>query len=134
MIVCGFNDPSDTFHIDTNGIYSVLKSLGLDDSHIFYLSPQTSDPGVDRPTNVANVQWAISQAASQANSNDKVLFLYSAHGGVDALACAPDVDPVGQIAASDLAGWLNAIDCKEMSIIVEACHSGSLIGKYSDGT
>ena len=134
VIVCGFNDPSDTFHVDTNGIYEVLKSLGLDDSRIFYLSPQTGDPGVDRPTNVANVQWAISQVANQANNNDKVLFFYSAHGGVDSLACAPDVDPVGWISASDLSSWLKAITCKEMSIIIEACHSGSLIGKYRDGT
>jgi hypothetical protein len=134
VIVCGFNDPSDTFHVDTNGIYSVLKSLGLDDSHIFYLSPQTGDPGVDRPTNVANVQWAISQVAAKANSNDKVLFLYSAHGGIDSVACAPDVDPVGYITASNLANWLNTITCKEMSIIMEACHSGSFIGKYKDGT
>ncbi len=134
VIVCGFNDPNDTFHIDTNGIYNVLRNLGVDDSHIFYMSPQTDDPGVDRPTNVANVQWAISQVASQANSNDKVLFFYSAHGGVDSIACAPDVDPVGFFTASQLASWLNAINCKEMSIIMEACHSGSFIGKYKDGT
>lgn len=134
VVVCGFNDPSDTFHIDTNGIYNVLRNLGVDDDHIFYLSPQTGDPGVDRPTNVANVQWAISQVASQAKSNDKVLFFYSAHGGVDSIACAPDVDPIGSISASQLAGWLNAITSKEMSIIIEACHSGSFIGKYKDGT
>ena len=133
VIVCGYNDPSDTFHLDTNGIYNVLKSFGLDDSHIFYLSPQTGDPGVDKPTNIANVQSAISEVASHAKSSDKVLFFYSSHGGVDSLSCAPDVDPVGSIAASDLASWLRRINCKEMSIIVEACHSGSLIGKYSDG-
>jgi hypothetical protein len=89
---------------------------------------------VDRPTTVANVQWAISQVAGKSKNTDKVLFFYSSHGGINLLSCAPDVDPVGHITAGDLAGWLNAITCKEMSIIVEACHSGSLIGKYRDGT
>jgi len=128
VIVCGYDDLSDTFHVDANAIYSVLKSLGVDDSRIFYTSPHAGHPGVDRPTTVANVQWAIGQVASRARTTDKVLFFYSSHGSVDGLVCGGSSIP-----ASSLAGWLNAIRGKEMAVIVEACHSGSLIGKYRDG-
>jgi hypothetical protein len=131
VIVCGFNDLPDTFDEDTNGIYNVLKSLGLDDDHIYYLSPH-ADAGVDRVNTPANVQWAISEVAAQSGNNDKVLFFYSSHGGVDYLVC--DTGTIaGGIWASDLDNWLDAITCKEMSVIVEACHSGSLIGKYKNG-
>ena len=128
IIVCGYDDLPDTFDEDTNGIYNVLKTLGLSDDHIFYLSPH-DDPGVDRPTSKANVQWATQQVAGEACGNDKVLFFYSSHGGVDGVTC---ID-VG-ISASELDSWLDPIDCKEMAIIIEACHSGSFIGKYKDGT
>lgn len=131
VIVCGFNDLPDTFDEDTNGIYSVLKSLGLNDDHIYYLSPH-ADAGVDRVNTVENVQWAISEVAAQSGNNDKVLFFYSSHGGVDYLVCDTGTF-AGGIWASDLDNWLDAITCKEMSVIVEACHSGSLIGKYKNG-
>jgi len=131
VIVCGFNDLPDTFDEDTNGIYNVLKSLGLDDDHIYYLSPH-ADAGVDRVNTAANVQWAISEVAAQSGNNDKVLFFYSSHGGVDYLVCDTGTS-AGGIWASDLDNWLDAITCKEMSVIVEACHSGSLIGKYKNG-
>jgi hypothetical protein len=128
IIVCGYDDRPDTFDEDTNGIYAVLKSLGLSDDHIFYLSPHAGDLGVDMPTSKVNVQWAIQQVADQACEDDKVLFFYSSHGGIDGLTCIDQ-----GISASELDGWLSAINSKEMAIIIEACHSGSLIGKYSTG-
>ncbi len=136
IIVCGFNDLPDTFDEDTDGIYSVLKGLGLSDDHIFFVSPHTSHPGVDRETSKANVQWAIEQVAAQANADDKVLFFYSSHGGIDGLTCdIPLISDINDgISASELDGWLSQITSKEMAIIIEACHSGSFIGRYKDGT
>ena len=131
VIVCGFNDLPDTFDEDTNGVYSVLKGQGLDDDHIYYLSPH-SHAGVDRVNTVDNVQWAINEVAAQSGTNDKVLFFYSSHGGVDFLVCDTGTS-AGGIWATDLDSWLDAITCKEMAVIVEACHSGSLIGKYKNG-
>ena len=128
IIVCGFDDRPDTFDEDTNGIYDVLKTLGLSDDHIFYLSPH-SDPGVDAEASRDNVQWAIQEVANQACENDKVLFFYSSHGNIDSLSCINK-----SIYASELDTWLNQIQSKEMAIIIEACHSGSFIGKYADGT
>lgn len=134
VIVCGYNDLPDTFDEDTDGIYMVLKGLGVPDDHIFFVSPHTTHPGVDVPTSIANVQWAINQVAAQADETDKVLFFYSSHGNVDSLSCVPGSPGGGSISAVDLSNWLSAITCQEMTIIIEACHSGSLIGRYADGT
>lgn len=81
IIVCGYDDLPDTFDEDTDGIYHVLVSLGLSDNHIFFISPHTTHAGIDRPTNIANVQWAINEVAVKADEGDKVLFFYSSHGG-----------------------------------------------------
>ena len=136
IIVCGYNDLPDTFDEDTNGIYAVLKGLGIADDHIFYISPHTSHSGVDRPTTYPNVQWAINEVATRSGPRDKVLFFYSSHGGIDSLSCVPDISPPDQrsISASNLDTWLDAITSAELTVIIEACHSGSLIGMYADGT
>jgi hypothetical protein len=134
VIVCGYNDLPDTFDEDTDGIYAVLTGLGLLDDHIFFVSPHTTHTGVDRPTSIANVQWAINQVAVSADETDKVLFFYSSHGGIDSLSCVPTSPGGGYISAADLDTWLDGITCDELTIIIEACHSGSLIGKYADGS
>lgn len=134
VLVCGYNDLPDTFDDDTNGMYSVLRNLGVPDDHIFYVSPHAGHAGVDRPTSRSNVQWAINEVAAQSDIKDKVLFLYSSHGNVNFVSCVPDIPDGGSITASEMDTWLDAISCKEMAIIIEACHSGSFIGKYKDGT
>jgi len=134
VLVCGYNDLPDTFDDDTNGMYSVLRSLGVPDDHIFYVSPHAGHAGVDRPTSRSNVQWAINEVASRSDIKDKVLFLYSSHGNVNFVSCVPGSPDGGSITASEMDDWLDAINCKEMVIIIEACHSGSFIGKYKDGT
>jgi hypothetical protein len=130
VIVCGYNDLPDTFDDDTNGIYNVLRNLDVPDDHIFYVSPHTTHAGVDRATSNANVQWAINEVASQADASDKVLFFYSSHGNIDVLSCTGGG---GSISATNLDNWLDAITCQQMTIVIEACHSGSFIGKYADG-
>jgi len=134
VIVCGYDDIDDTFDEDVQGIYTVLTGLGYADDHIFYVSPLTGDPGVDRVTNIANVQWAINQVATNSDSEDKVFFFYTSHGGIDSLDCNPGAAGGGSISSTDLDNWLDAITCRDMVILIEACHSGSFIGAYWDGT
>lgn len=134
VLVCGYDDLPDSFDDDTNGMYSVLRSLGVPDDHIFYVSPHASHAGVDRPTSRSNVLWAINEVASRSDVKDKVLFLYSSHGNVNFVSCVPGSPDGGSITADEMDSWLDAISCKEMTIIIEACHSGSFIGKYKDGT
>ena len=134
VLVCGYNDLPDSFDDDTNGMYNVLRSLGVPDDHIFYISPHAGHVGVDRPTSRSNVQWAINEVAARSDIKDKVLFLYSSHGNVNFVSCVPGSPDGGSITANEMDNWLDAISCKEMAIIIEACHSGSFIGKYQDGT
>jgi hypothetical protein len=131
VIVCGWNDLPDTFDEDTDDIYNVLIGLGLLDNHIFFVSPHITHAGVDQATSVANVQWAINQVAASADETDKVLFFFSSHGGVDQLYI---LNFGTWISAAKLDTLLDAITCDELTIIIEACHSGSLIGRYADGT
>jgi hypothetical protein len=134
IIVCGYDDLPDTFDEDTDGIYSILRDLHIPDDHIFFTSPHTTHSGVDRDTSIANVQWAIGQVAAQADDSDRVLFFYSSHGGTDSLSCVPGDPNGGYITAANLDSWLDTITCDELCIVIEACHSGSLIGRYADGT
>jgi len=133
VIVCGYNDLPDTFDEDTDGIYNVLIALDIPDDHIFFVSPHTTHAGVDRATSITNVQWAINQVVDTADATDKVLFFYSSHGNIDILACIPDDPGGGYITAASLDSWLDAITYDELVIIIEACHSGSLIGRYASG-
>jgi hypothetical protein len=133
IIVCGFLDLKDTFHIDTNGMYEVLLGLGVPDDNIFYVSPHTTDPGVDRIVSVDNVEWAIEQVAASSKSTDRVLFFYSSHGEEDFLICNAESNYNKKFSASQLAGWLGGIKSANLTIVIEACHSGSLIGRHEDG-
>lgn len=134
IIVCGYDDVTDTFDEDVHGIYNVLTGLGYTDNHIFYISPWTADPGVDRVTSIANVQWAINQVASNSDAEDKVFFFYTSHGGVDSLECNPGAPGGGSVSSTNLDNWLDTITSRDMIILIEACHSGSFIGAYWDGT
>jgi len=134
ILVCGYDDLPDTFDEDTDGMYSVLQDLGVPDDHVFFVSPHTGHAGVDRTTSLANVEWAIDQVADHADASDTVLFLYSSHGGIDSLSCVPGSAGGGNLGAAQLDGWLDGINSASLSIVIEACHSGSLIGRHSDGT
>jgi hypothetical protein len=129
VIVCGYDDLPDTFDEDTDGMYQVLIGLGVPDDHVFFVSPHTTHPGVDRPLSAANVQWAVNEVAAHAGEHDKALFFYSSHGGIDSLTCG-----ASSIPAASLSSWLAGVNSQELTVVVEACHSGSLIGRYKDGT
>ncbi|MBU7021204.1 MAG: caspase family protein [Theionarchaea archaeon] len=132
IIVCGSDDVTDTFDEDIKGIYNVLTGLEYADDHIFYVSPWTGDQGVDRVTNISNVQWAINQVAARSDSEDTVFFFYTSHGGVDSLDCNPGAPGGGTISSTNVDNWLDTITSRDMIILIEACHSGSFIGAYCD--
>jgi hypothetical protein len=134
ILVCGSDDIGNTFDEDVQYLYNVLTGLGYDDAHIFYVSPWTTDPGVDQVTSVANVQWAINQVAANSDAEDKVFFFYSSHGGVDSLNCYPGSPGGGFVSSTDMDNWLDTITAREMIIMLQGCHTGSFIGAYSDGT
>ncbi len=133
VLVCGSDDVGNTFDEDVRFMYQVFTGLGYTDDHIFYISPWTTDPGVDRTTTIANVQWAIDQVALNSDAEDKVFFFYSSHGGVDFLQCRPGSPGGGNVTSTDLANWLGTITCRQLTILLQGCHTGSFIGYYADG-
>jgi hypothetical protein len=134
ILICGSTDQGNTFDEDVQFLYNVFTGLGYDDAHIFYVSPWTTDPGVDRTTTLANVQWAINQVAINGDVEDKVFFFYSSHGGVDYLQCCPGEPGGGNVTSTDMDNWLDAITPRDMIILLQGCHTGSFIGYYSNGT
>jgi Caspase domain len=134
VLVCGSTDVGNTFDEDVQFLYNVFTGLGYPDSHIFYVSPWTTDPGVDRTTTTANVQWAINQVAANSDTEDKVFFFYSSHGGVDSLHCCPGEPGGGTVSSTNMDTWLDTITCRQMTILLQGCHTGSFIGYYSTGT
>jgi hypothetical protein len=129
VLVCGSNDSGNTFDEDVRFLYTVLTNLGYADDHIFYISPYTTDPGVDMDCTVANVQWAANQVAANSDAEDKVFFYYSAHGAENILQCCP-----GWISSTDMDNWLDAISACEIIVMLQGCRTGSFIGAYWDGT
>jgi len=134
VLVCGSNDPGNTFEEDTRYMYNVFKGLGYPDSNIFYISPFTSDPGVDRVTSTANAAWAAAQVAANSNASDIVFYFYSAHGNTDYLECYPGSTGGGYVYASTMDGWLDAITARHITVMLQGCRTGSFIGAYSTGT
>lgn len=134
VLVCGSKDPGNTFDEDVRFLYNVLTGLGYADNHIFYISPYTTDPGVDNNCTVANVQWAANQVAANSDAEDKVFFYYSAHGDVDKLQCCPGSPGGGHVSSTDMDNWLDAITAKEIIVMLQGCRTGSFIGAYSNGT
>jgi hypothetical protein len=54
------------------------------------------------------------------------MLFYSAHGGRGALYCGRCADCDG-IAHTTLEGWLDKVHCANITVVVEACKSGSLL-------
>jgi hypothetical protein len=114
-------------------IYQTLNDTyeGYTDENMYLLAPYDTVWGetvpYDRTTSEANFKWAVEEIASFSDSGDQVLIFWTGHGGTDELDACGDT-----ITASELNGNLSEIDCAEMFIIIETCHSGSLIDDLNE--
>jgi hypothetical protein len=162
VIVNGWDDPEDTFQIDTNGMYTVLKGHQVPEDQIYYLSPENDgDPCVPAsidnhrpPTTFDNVQNAIQTYVPQkieqsGRSCDEFLLFVSSHGDrtgagsslksilkvVTDKVCGPDDNPVpygGVISPEQLNGWLAEVPCDRVTVVLEACHSGGFVDELKN--
>ncbi|MDX2436232.1 MAG: hypothetical protein QNL88_04185, partial [Acidobacteriota bacterium] len=135
IVVTGFDDETDTFHIDTAGMYQVLRGQGIPDDQIIYLCPNPdTTPGCEIVVNEGNLEGAfgtldaaIPVAADLGDSEcQELVFFYSSHGGSDYLWCdldTPDSDFFKQ--------RFDGVRCAKITTVVEACKSGWLIDKLS---
>ncbi len=117
-------------HRVTNTVYDLFKADGYSDDNIYYLATDNTLPGWDAPATLANLQNAITNWAATRVGPGRPLTLYLMdHGGIDTLYV--DGANSQQLTPADLHSWLNqletAVSNLRITVIVEACHSGSFI-------
>jgi len=123
-------------HNVTNSVYRVFLANGYTPDRIYYLATDlTMDvdgdgaPDVDALTKRDNLQYAITQWATDKVGADRAFTLYMMdHGGHDRFY----LNGAGQmVGPDDIATWLNALEAARpgvrVNVIVEACYSGSFI-------
>jgi hypothetical protein len=132
VIVNGFDDLDDTFHIDTGDMYRALRGHGVPEGQIHYLCPEPAvSEGCEIVASKAKLQQVlevdmgtnIPATDSLADSScQEMLFFVSTHGDSTLMWCGGD-----QPQYSDLKTWLDQVRCAKITIVVEGCSSGSLV-------
>jgi hypothetical protein len=120
----------------TNRVYRTLRDAGFQASDIFYLSPTSQDADGDgvndviSPTTWANVHAALQWAAGKVGPGHPFYLYAMDHGGIEAF-CAEGCSVSGRVSSQDLSSWLDELEtnsgCDQVTVIIEACHSGSFI-------
>lgn len=145
VIVGGHNDANGLqTNIDyaTNRAYRMFKDAGFYTTSIRYLSPSPQDADGDGVSDVythttpsaihAALQWASSQMGSGTP-----FFLYLMDHGLEDNYCANGCSGGGALSAANLDSWLNDMETAHpgspVTVIIEACHSGSFIDRGGVG-
>lgn len=117
-------------HFSTQNVYNLFRANGYTDDNIHYLATDNSLPGWDAEATITNLQNAITSWAVDKVSAERPLTLYLMdHGGIDTFY----VDGANNqtLAPGDLNSWLSQLEASvpglRITVIVEACHSGSFI-------
>lgn len=144
ILVNGHNDTNGLqTNIDnvTNRAYQVFRGAGYDDDHIYYLAAAAQDPNgdgaseVDAAATASNLEQAISVWAASRVGPGKPLYLYMMDHGLVEAFCADGCLTSGRVTSQMLDGWLSSLEASanlsDVSIIVDACHSGSFIDRLS---
>ena len=136
MLVNGWDDPSDTFDEDTDGMYEVLRGHKVPEDHIYYLSPYHGDGLYKKKTTKNGVMEILTEKLPTRIQEEKLatgvgctelLFFYSSHGLNEVLSCVSNKPFGGWIGAGDLHTWLGSVPCERVTIVIEACYSGSMV-------
>jgi hypothetical protein len=145
VIVGGHSNSSDSqsnINYVTNHAYNIFRSAGFGREDILYLSPGPLDADGDGVSEVistttpANVHSALQWAATKVSAGRPFYLYLMDHGDIEyycADGCTPDDK---HITSSDLDAWLDDLEatsgCDQVTVIIEACHSGSFIDKFDD--
>lgn len=117
-------------HNVTNNVYDFYKSKEYTDDQIFYLATDNKLNGYDAPATVNNLRQAItSWAVSRVGTNRPLTLYLMDHGGIDNFFI--DGTSNQEMAPDQLHEWLNQLETAvpgvPITVIIEACHSGSFI-------
>jgi hypothetical protein len=136
VVVNGYASKSNTFDIDADGMYRILRGQGVPESQITYLGPYTTD-GWDDKITPATLTTALQNAASASGLCEEFVFFISTHSGYDVIN-GPHLElrqSSGQHKLFDgqkLAELLSQVGCSTSTIIVEGCDNGKLKEKIVD--
>ncbi|MCH8294092.1 choice-of-anchor D domain-containing protein, partial [Candidatus Poribacteria bacterium] len=136
ILVLGGGDRNDNPAWESfNGVAEYVHNILLkrefnDEDDIWFLSPDpTRTSGADTQTTQSNLQLAITNWASSRVNRQVPLFLYFlSHNLEDQFLLEKRGNSETFLSASQLAGWLDELpDDTQVTIIIEACHSGNFI-------
>ena len=126
VIVCGGLDEDDQtiFKMDALLTYESFHDyLGYDDDHIYYLD-RSRPSGSDASTTKDNVRYAIKNWLNQATSESKICIYMTDHGS--STGCIW-IGPNEKIYSYELADWVENLEYKSLTIILQCCYSGNFI-------
>ena len=136
VIVNGYDDPEDTFHIDTGGMYMVLRGHGIPIDQIHFLCPNPlTTEGCDDQVIYTKLKEVLTETLPTAipfttdladSECQELLLFYSSHGGDEHLWCG-ECEDCSPISFTNLSNWLDKVPCHKITVVVEACKSGGLI-------
>ncbi|MCO6450766.1 MAG: DNRLRE domain-containing protein, partial [Caldilineales bacterium] len=127
-----------------NRAYRVFRGAGFGDDDIYYLATTSQDPDgdgvfdeVDAISNPNNLRTAIETwAANGRVGPGKPLFLYLMDHGEIEYFCADGCGTTGRITPRNLDQWLSGLESssgvEQVTVVIEACHSGSFIDRSGD--
>lgn len=147
ILIAGRNETNglqNNIYNSVNRAYRIFKSGGFSDETIFYIAPTGQDADNDgdndvdaQPGNPAAVQNAVLTWAKQGGKvgAGKPLFVYMMDHGFEEKFCVDGCNSPGFISPADLDGWLRTLETDtgldQVSIVIEACRSGSFIDRFN---
>jgi hypothetical protein len=142
VVIAGGHDSTHSLqtNIDytTNRAYRVFRNAGFGPDQIYYLSPGPQDADGDGASDVdatitpANLHTALQWAAGEVGPGVPFYLYLMDHGAREGF-CADGCTLDGRVSSEALDGWLGELeatsDCDLVTVIVDACHSGSFIDR-----
>jgi len=123
----------------TTRLYRTFYRRGFDKSHLYYLSPKTwadfdgdgfndriNRISEDRELTLDDLQKAFIWAKGLGKLDQPLYFFFMDHGGEGKLQLSPDLNLTAEELKTMLDDYQTATG-NAMVVVIEACHSGSLI-------
>jgi hypothetical protein len=146
LIVAGHNETfglQSNIYNAANRAYRIFRSAGFGDDNIRYLAPVAQDadgdgaPDTDGLSTPAAIQEAVTVWAQSRVGPDKPFFIYLIDHGFVEKFCAAGCNDAGAVTPKDLDGWLRTLEAatgvEQVTVVIEACQSGSLIDRENPG-
>ncbi|MHA1908604.1 MAG: C13 family peptidase [Candidatus Thorarchaeota archaeon] len=82
---------------------------------------------VDYPATHTSMDTVMGILETEMGGRDTLFFYTTNHGGYGGISVWDPMDSGGALTHSQVSGWLDAIDCHNMIIVMEQCVSGAFI-------